>query len=163
LLERAQAAGLSDGTLHAALAQLRLTNGELYEANLSAKLALQDSQLTPAVRMNAEGCRARVFFQRKNYRAAQQILEQLVSCRHLAIDWALLGSCRKETGDLPGALTAVERAAQMNPGNIELAWVLMEYSRLMNDAGRHHHFRQRAQLLDPSLPVPGFHDATPAP
>ena len=71
LLERAQAAGLSDGTLCAALAQLHLINGDLHEANFWVKLALQETKwLTPVVHLSAEASRARVFFQRHDYQAA---------------------------------------------------------------------------------------------
>lgn len=151
LLERLQAAGLADASVHAALAQLEFEKGDIQAASRSVRLALQDSnRLSPHVRLSTERFLAQIYFQRSDFQSAQQILEQVVGQRRVADDWELLGACKKEMGDVSGALAAVERAAQINPDNLVLAWALVELSKLTNDVSRHHQFRQRAHLLDPS-------------
>ncbi len=155
LLEPVQVAGLFDATVHAALAQLQYENGEFLAASRSVQLALNDENgLTPAVRISTERSLAQLLFQRHDHRSAQRILEQVVRERRVADDWELLGACRQEMGDFSGALAAIERAVQINPDNPVLVRVLVELSRLTNDADRIQRYRQRGRLLDPSRRVP---------
>lgn len=155
LLEKVHSSGFSDSVVLSAIAQLKLGDGDLGGANRFAQLALRDADsLNHAVRSNTESNLAKIYFQRRDFAAAQRLLENVVQQRRVADDWSLLGACRQENGDISGAISAIERAVQISPDDAVLTLVLAELSRLTKDAKRYEYYRERARLLKLSLRAP---------
>jgi len=155
LLEKVYSSGFSDSVVLSAIAQLKLGDGDMGGANRFAQLALRDADsLNHVVRSNTESNLAKIYFQRRDFAAAQRLLENVVQQRRVADDWSLLGACRQENGDISGAISAIERAVQISPDDAVLTSVLVELSRLTKDAKRYEYYRERARLLKLSLRAP---------
>jgi hypothetical protein len=146
LLEAVHAQGGGHREVAAALVRL-YRNTDADAALRFAHEALRSGGLAAKSEINCLFFIGEWGLQRGQPRAAQQALEQLTEMRLLSEDWLLLGLCRQQTADLPGAQAALERASKLGPFRFEIHSALAEvYHRLgQQDAAQRE--RKIAEIL----------------
>lgn len=156
LLEDVRERGLSDPEVDAALT--RLLWGVDQERTMElAEAVLDRSDASPESRVTALFTLATSLLDRKDHARAVPLLEELITLRLASEDWFLLSTCREELGDIAGAATAAQRAAEIAPQYSQLQERLAQLFNLEGRADDAAAARSRAALLESSslvLPQP---------
>lgn len=132
LLTRCRERGEADGETLAALAKLEweAASPEAFE---TAQEALAATNLFWFGKQTALLVLGKEYLRLEQPRLAIEPLQQLVKLRRHSDDWTLLGISRAKTGDLPGAVTAIRRAVEIQPFRAEVRRVLAEILRHSGD------------------------------
>lgn len=113
LLEDVRRRGVHDGEVEATLAALNW-HVDAQKSIQNAEAALLDEQISADARGLACYVLASLHMQRKEYVPAATALERLVRLRRSGDDWHMLSVCREQMGDIPAALEAARRAAEIS-------------------------------------------------
>ncbi|MEX2175351.1 MAG: multiheme c-type cytochrome [Pirellulaceae bacterium] len=147
LVEATLAAGLVDGRLALAKAELAGAAGDLPLAEHWARLTLAEAELSTTDRAAALRLLAAFDLQDDRLPEAKDSLEQLTALRRDPRDWLLLGVCQQRLGNAAAAVTALERVLQIDPAPPETYELLEPLYRAQGLAERAAWCRQRAGLI----------------
>ncbi len=141
LLTEVEQAGLRDGEVDTALAQLLWPrNPQL--ASQQATRALGDDTLSPVGRVNALYAVAANHVRQQHPQQALGVLRQLTRLRRNAADWAMMGDCYFALNEPSQAVGAFERAVEIDPNLLEIHELLTNHNAQSGDRRRAD--RQRA-------------------
>lgn len=133
LLTRVRERGAADGETLAALTKLEWEAGSR-EAFETAQQALAAKDLFWNGRQTSLLVLGKEYIRLEQPRLALEPLQQLVKLRRHSDDWTLLGIAHAKIGDLPGAVTAVRRAVEIQPFRENVHRVLAEMLHHSGDA-----------------------------
>jgi hypothetical protein len=135
LLTGAREAGLRDGDVDAALAQLVFDTGS-GAALPYAESALERHDLAGQARCDALVVLAQEQGRRGNNEEAEAALRELMGLRRNAFDRLLLATCQRALGDDAASKATLAEAARINPRLWNVHRVLADYYRGQGDAER---------------------------
>lgn len=128
VLEDVRRQGMRDGDTLAALATIYQAENPQRAIELGRE-ALRTTDLAPEARVQALAAISSAQIGQKRIDQAVSSLGLLVGLRRQGADWFLLAVCRYQTGDIPGALAAAQRAAQIRPDQARVQELLAELYR----------------------------------
>ncbi len=132
LLERVQRSGMRDPVVDAALAELYWSN-DPQRCIQYAKRALSHDSMPAEVRRDALFLLATSYFGARQFALAQPLLERLVKIERSERYWLPLSVCRRQNGDLPGALRAGRTAAAIRPDRVDIHLYLAALYKHLNE------------------------------
>jgi hypothetical protein len=132
-LQAARQQGFADVQVQEALARFHWEEGERQQTIELATAALQLPANASSARDNALYMLAESLFQLQRAADALPYLEELVTRRRNAEDWHLLAYVRRSTGDLPGAVAALEQAVEINGARADVRGLLADLYQLQQD------------------------------
>jgi Flp pilus assembly protein TadD len=128
ILERVRQEGMRDPETDAALATIHQRANPDRAIELG-QLALRYPNVTPEIRVKALTAIGMAQISAGRTDEAISPFGFLVGLRRQATDWYLLAVCRFQAGDIPGALAAAQRAAEIRPDNPKAHELLAELYR----------------------------------
>jgi predicted CXXCH cytochrome family protein len=109
--------------------------------------ALTDEQMSSMTRTNSNYVVGTTFFDAGELERAKPYIESMVQLRRQAEDWMLLSIVRQRGRDMPGAIAAAHKAAEIEPDRPDLQNMLKELYTLAGDTKRAATYQERAELL----------------
>jgi hypothetical protein len=151
ILEAAHGAGLRDGHVLCALAEIYLqTDPERCKTFAGEVLAAKD--IPADIRSNALMLLAACEMKVRNYPSAIGLLKELVPLRRYSEDWGLLGICHQAQQEPREALAALQKALAIRPDNPSLHAKLAEVYASLGDQQSATEHREKAQWLAQQRP-----------
>ena len=152
-LQAAVAAGLADTAVHVGLARLAWERQDLSRAQEFAERALHG--VPPSHRnVDALFVLGDCYLQHGRPDLALPIFAQLVTLRHVSLDWSLLGYCQQQQGNTQAAWDSFRQAASIAPAQSDLLEFLIGLSRERRDAAAEATYTHRLRILS-HRPQPG--------
>jgi tetratricopeptide (TPR) repeat protein len=147
ILEEVHSAGLRDGAVATALAELHWKTDRT-RTRRYADQALEATDLSPDNRAMALMLLATCDFEDRDFKSAIRRLEEVTRLRRLAEDWRLLGVCYLLDDQPRPALKAMEQALAIRPFRHNIHGGMFEVYRRLGDGRRAQEHLEKAQWLE---------------
>ncbi len=143
--------GLRDSLVEVALGQIAGFRKNDANAEMWLAEAAELGTLSPQATCDDLHFKCRLRFRKRQYDLAARSVEKLCRLRRDFRDWALLGVCRTQLGQIPAAKAALQKAIEIDPGQPGPYVLLGELYRDSGDSANQAWCERRAALTQQNL------------